>query len=113
MKHKQYYQVAEHIFSVNSTFIFNNYAPFAVAQANGTLFSLDVLQQPFTQPFTQELTQNDEEQKIICGHLSDGKQVFEFWLEDSKAGVLICSSDYRQTHYICIAATNVLPPTMP
>lgn len=96
MKQVNYYKVAEHIFSVSSTYFSDNYAPFAVDQADNTLFTLDVINQPFTQPFTQELTQNDEGQKIICGHLSDGKQVFEFWLEDSKAGVLICSNDYRQ-----------------
>ena len=101
MKHTQYYQVAEHIFSVSSTFFFDNYAPFAVDETNNTLFTLDILQQPFTQPFTQELTQNDEGQKIICGYLPNGNQVFEFWLEDTKAGVLICNNDYqRNTLYI-------------
>lgn len=101
MKHTEYYQVAEHFFSVNSNYFFDNYAPFAVAKVNDTLFSLDVLQQPFTQLFTQELTQNDEGQTIVCGHLSNGEQVFEFWLEDNKAGVLICNHDYKQnTLYI-------------
>lgn len=101
MKHTEYFKVAEHIFSVSSTFFSNNYSPFAVEESNNTLFSLDVLQQPFTQPFTQELTQNDEGQTIVCGYLPNGNQVFEFWLEDTKAGVLICNHDYHQnTLYI-------------
>ena len=95
MKNTDYYKVAGHIFSVASSFRFSNYEPFAVDPVESVLFSLDVEETSADIPFTQELAQEDEGQRIICGHTHNNEPVFEFWDGKQKAGLLLCQPDYR------------------
>ncbi|MCR4560206.1 MAG: hypothetical protein K5685_09015 [Bacteroidales bacterium] len=95
MKRTEYYKVAEHVFSVSAEMFFENYEPFLTEKVDKPLFSLEVLNESFSGVFTHEISQEEEGQAIICGHTEEQKSVFEFWLDDKKAGVLITSSDYK------------------
>ena len=95
MKHTDYYKVAEHTFRVCSNLSFDNYKPFIVAETADTLFALDVQETTANIPFSQELAQDDEGQRIICGHTHNNEPVFEFWDGKQKAGLLLCQPDYR------------------
>ena len=96
MKQVNYYKVAEHIFSIKSHIHFSNYSPFIIdaANTNDTAFNLNVLRGSYRYEFIHELTQDDEGQQIVCGHTKSKKPVFEFWLNNQKAGTLICSNGY-------------------
>ena len=95
MKRTEYYKVAEHVFNVSAENVFDNYKPFLTEKIDNPFFSLEVFRESFSGVFTHEISQEEEGQAIVCGHTEDGKSVFEFWLDDKKAGVLITPSDYK------------------
>ncbi|MEE3449020.1 MAG: hypothetical protein VZQ51_10445, partial [Bacteroidales bacterium] len=95
MKRTEYYKVAEHVFEVSSETFYNNYKPFLTEKTDTPLFSLEVFRESLSGVFAHEISQEEEGQAIVCGHTEDGKSVFEFWLDDKKAGVLITPSDYK------------------
>ncbi|MBQ3658111.1 MAG: hypothetical protein II956_14915 [Bacteroidales bacterium] len=95
MKTTEYYKVAEHVFSVSAESFFDNYKPFLTEKVSKPLFSLEIFNESFSANFTEEISQEEEGQRIVCGHTEEGKSVFEFWLENKKAGVLISQSDFQ------------------
>ena len=95
MKITKYYKVAEHIFSVNAEEFYENYEPFLTEKTFNTVFSLEVLSGGFNESFIEEVSQDEEGQKIICGHTDKNFPLFEMWLFGNKAGVLVCQPDYK------------------
>lgn len=97
------YCVAKHFFDVVTEpkmetrlrSLMDNYAPFAVESSNGTpVFSLEVVDDGKGVLFTEETRQQDEGQEISCGVTAEGLPVFEFFLGNKKAGILVCSQDF-------------------
>jgi hypothetical protein len=44
--------------------------------------------------YVEEFCQNEENQKIICGHTVESQSVFDFYLHQISVGTLVCSKDY-------------------
>ena len=96
MRKTDFFEIAGHIIKITSEFFFDNYQPFWVKRTpkEEILLSMDVNFAPYKEKFSVEMLQNEEGQKIVCGHTLDGKHVFEFWLSGTKTGVLICENKY-------------------
>ena len=98
-----YYKVAEHVFSLDMgtkgdlVCDLRQYEPFVTDPAEDVIFSLQIVDMPFsTEGFKDEVHQEEEEQEIIAGHLPTGEPYFEFLLNGKRSAVLICNQDYRQ-----------------
>ena len=96
---KQLYIVAEHLFCVEGPEsilgLLSNYEPFRTEQSNDALFSLTVTDGGPIQ-YIEELSQDEEGQDIVCGHTEQGDAVFEFRWAGRSAGLLVCTTGYRQ-----------------
>ena len=98
-----YYKVAEHVFSLdmgtkgNLLCDLRQYEPFVTDPTEDVVFSLQIVDVPFsTEGFRDEMHQEEEGQEIIAGHLPTGEHYFEFVLNGKRSAVLICSQDYRR-----------------
>lgn len=103
VQEKKFYKVADHQFSVVASAglcedffarYMDNYKPFAVGECD-CVFSLQVVVGEEFPAYVEEIRQDEEGQKIICGLTNDGKSAFEFCLHEKKAGLLVCSKDYK------------------
>ena len=98
-----FYKVAEHVFSLdmgtkgNLLCDLRQYEPFVTDPTEDVVFSLQIVDVPFsTEGFKDEMHQEEEGQEIIAGHLPTGEHYFEFVLNGKRSAVLICSQDYRR-----------------
>lgn len=98
-----YYKVAEHVFSLDLgtrgdlLCDLRQYEPFVTEPTEDVVFSLQILDMPFsTEGFKDEMHQEEEGQEIIAGHTQIGDPYFDFLLGGKRSAVLICSQDYRQ-----------------
>lgn len=98
-----YYKVAEHVFSLDLgtrgdlLCDLRQYEPFVTEPTEDVVFSLQVVDMPFsTEGFKDEMHQEEEGQEIIAGHTQIGDPYFDFLLGGKRSAVLICSQDYRQ-----------------
>ena len=98
-----YYKVAEHVFSLdmgtkgNLLCDLRQYEPFVTEPTEEVVFSLQIVDMPFsTDGFKDEMHQEEEGQEIIAGHTPMGEPYFEFLLGGKCSAVLICSQDYRR-----------------
>ncbi len=98
MRKTNFYEVAGHVFCVEAEdYIFeyaDNYSFFLIEEKSSPLFKLEVKSEKFLQCYQEELSQEEEGQKIICGHTNDGKSVYEFILGGIKTGVLVCGENF-------------------
>ena len=98
MRKTNFYEVAGHVFGVEAEdYIFeyaDNYSFFLIEEKSSPLFKLEVKSEKFLQCYQEELSQEEEGQKIICGHTNDGKSVYEFILGGIKTGVLVCGENF-------------------
>ena len=101
MKETYCYQVAGHTFCVSTEIMFSSYSPFMVPATLNTLFTLDVEIGCPDMTFTHELSQEEEGQRIVCGHTDKAEPVFEFWLNGERAGILVSQPDYRFNKLYC------------
>ncbi len=106
MKEVSYYAIADHMFSLTADKedlrLMANYEPFHVMNPcsfGETVFSIS-LENGDIPSYLEELRQEEEDQTIICGKTSDGKNAFEFLLHGESAGCLVCSEDYREATLI-------------
>ena len=73
------------------------YESFVTDPTEGVVFSMQIVDMPFsTEGFQDEMHQEEEGQEIIAGHLPTGEPYFEFLLGGKRSAVLISSQDYRQ-----------------
>ena len=98
-----YYKVAEHVFSLdmgtkgNLLCDLRQYEPFVTDPTEDVVFSLQIVDVPFsTEGFKDEMHQEEEGQEIIAGHLPTGEPYFEFVMNGKRSAVLICSQDYQK-----------------
>lgn len=98
-----YYKVAEHVFSLDMgtkgdlVCDLRQYESFVTDPTEGVVFSMQIVDMPFsTEGFQDEMHQEEEGQEIIAGHLPTGEPYFEFLLGGKRSAVLISSQDYRQ-----------------
>jgi hypothetical protein len=104
MKETRYYEVAGHRFCVSGEedifSLMGNYEPFAVNHGDRSLDMQLCCNHGPVIHYTEELRQEDEGQKIICGHTAAGEAVFEFHWWGVTAGWLVCSEDYSRGRLI-------------
>ena len=98
-----YYKVAEHVFSLDLDTRgdllcdLRQYEPFVTEPTEDVVFSLQIVDVPFsTEGFKDEMHQEEEGQEIIAGHLPTGEPYFEFVMNGKRSAVLICSQDYQK-----------------
>ena len=109
---KQYYQVADHAFSLEMPDgkqvikEMSQYAPFAVQATDEVVFTVQVVDIfPAVGEVTIELNQDDDGSQIVAGRMN-GKPYFEFQLWGKRAARMLTDSDYR--HAVVTLEDNAL-----
>ena len=99
---KQYYQVADHVFSLEMpdyepvTKEISQYAPFVVEAADEVVFHLQVVDVfPEAGEVTIEMNQDDDGSQIVAGHIGT-RPYFEFQLWGKRSARMITNNNYTE-----------------
>ena len=113
MLNTRFYKVAGHVFAVKAEFAFDgmleNAGPFECPESDAgssLIFELNIENREASADgtpaveFVEETRQEDEGQRIVCGHTGAGESVYEFYLGSSLTGTLVCTPDYSSTNLL-------------